>query len=97
MLYEVITGTLLDELERRDLSTGLATLCIASGMGAATIVITSYSIHYTKLYEMNCRACSSFTSSPMVALRFARRCLAASAGASVAAAAIAVEADARKR
>ncbi|MFC5739430.1 acetyl-CoA C-acetyltransferase [Sinirhodobacter huangdaonensis] len=34
----MIIGTVLDELERRDLSTGLATLCIASGMGAATII-----------------------------------------------------------
>ena len=34
----IIIGTLLDEWERRDLSTGLATLCIASGMGAATII-----------------------------------------------------------
>lgn len=34
----IIIGTLLDELERRDLSTGLATLCVASGMGAATII-----------------------------------------------------------
>ena len=34
----IIIGTLLDELERRDLSLGLATLCIASGMGAATII-----------------------------------------------------------
>ena len=34
----IIIGTLLDELERRDLSTGLATLCIASGMGAATVI-----------------------------------------------------------
>ncbi len=34
----IIIGTLLDELERRDLSCGLATLCIASGMGAATII-----------------------------------------------------------
>ncbi|WP_126978331.1 acetyl-CoA C-acetyltransferase [Frigidibacter oleivorans] len=34
----IILGTLLDEMERRDLSTGLATLCIASGMGAATII-----------------------------------------------------------
>ena len=34
----IIIGTLLDELERRDLTTGLATLCIASGMGAATII-----------------------------------------------------------
>lgn len=34
----MILGTLLDELERRDLNTGLATLCIGSGMGAATII-----------------------------------------------------------
>ena len=34
----MIIGTVLDELERRDLSTGLATLCVASGMGAATII-----------------------------------------------------------
>ncbi|MDQ7071774.1 MAG: acetyl-CoA C-acetyltransferase [Rhodobacterales bacterium] len=34
----MIIGTLLDELERRDLNTGLATLCIGSGMGAATII-----------------------------------------------------------
>jgi len=34
----MIIGTLLDELERQDKETGLATLCIASGMGAATIV-----------------------------------------------------------
>ncbi|MGD9917203.1 MAG: acetyl-CoA C-acetyltransferase [Paenirhodobacter sp.] len=34
----IIIGTLLDELERRDLNAGLATLCIASGMGAATII-----------------------------------------------------------
>ncbi|MFT3690145.1 acetyl-CoA C-acetyltransferase [Paenirhodobacter sp.] len=34
----IIIGTLLDEMERRDLTTGLATLCIASGMGAATII-----------------------------------------------------------
>ena len=34
----IIIGTLLDELERRDLATGLATLCVASGMGAATII-----------------------------------------------------------
>jgi len=34
----ILIGTLLDELERRDLSTGLATLCVASGMGAATII-----------------------------------------------------------
>ncbi|WP_428926159.1 acetyl-CoA C-acetyltransferase [Marinibacterium sp. SX1] len=34
----IIIGTLLDELERSDKETGLATLCIASGMGAATII-----------------------------------------------------------
>ncbi|MEM8773761.1 MAG: acetyl-CoA C-acetyltransferase [Pseudomonadota bacterium] len=34
----MIIGTLLDELERTDKETGLATLCIASGMGAATII-----------------------------------------------------------
>jgi acetyl-CoA C-acetyltransferase len=34
----MILGTLLDELERTDRETGLATLCIGSGMGAATII-----------------------------------------------------------
>jgi acetyl-CoA C-acetyltransferase len=34
----MIIGTLLDELERADKQVGLATLCIASGMGAATII-----------------------------------------------------------
>ena len=34
----IIIGTLLDELERQDKTLGLATLCIASGMGAATII-----------------------------------------------------------
>ncbi|MCE8009431.1 acetyl-CoA C-acetyltransferase [Aestuariivita sp.] len=34
----IIIGTLLDELERSDKEMGLATLCIASGMGAATII-----------------------------------------------------------
>jgi acetyl-CoA C-acetyltransferase len=34
----IIIGTLLDELERRGKSVGLATLCIASGMGAATLI-----------------------------------------------------------
>jgi acetyl-CoA C-acetyltransferase len=34
----IILGTLLDELERTGKGVGLATLCIASGMGAATIV-----------------------------------------------------------
>ena len=34
----MILGTLLDELERSNKSVGLATLCVASGMGAATII-----------------------------------------------------------
>jgi acetyl-CoA C-acetyltransferase len=34
----IILGTLLDELERRNLSTGLATLCVGGGMGIATII-----------------------------------------------------------
>jgi acetyl-CoA C-acetyltransferase len=34
----MILGTLLDELERSDREVGLATLCVASGMGAATII-----------------------------------------------------------
>ncbi len=34
----ILIGTLLDELERSDKTVGLATLCIASGMGAATII-----------------------------------------------------------
>jgi acetyl-CoA C-acetyltransferase len=34
----MILGMLVDELERRDLSTGLVTLCIGAGMGTATII-----------------------------------------------------------
>ena len=34
----MILGTLVDELERRDLTTGLVTLCIGAGMGTATII-----------------------------------------------------------
>ncbi len=34
----MILGTLIDELERRDLTIGLVTLCIGAGMGTATIV-----------------------------------------------------------
>ncbi|MGD9990256.1 acetyl-CoA C-acetyltransferase [Pseudonocardia sp.] len=34
----MIIGTLVDELERRDLRRGLATLCVGGGMGIATIV-----------------------------------------------------------
>ncbi|MDN6527910.1 MAG: acetyl-CoA C-acetyltransferase [Brevibacterium sp.] len=34
----MILGTVLDELERRDLKRGLVTLCIGGGMGIATII-----------------------------------------------------------
>lgn len=34
----MILGTLVDELERSGKGTGLATLCVASGMGAATVI-----------------------------------------------------------
>jgi len=34
----MLTGTLLDELERRDLERGLITLCVGAGMGIATII-----------------------------------------------------------
>jgi acetyl-CoA C-acetyltransferase len=34
----MILGTVLDELERRDMSTALVTLCIGAGMGTATII-----------------------------------------------------------
>ncbi len=34
----MILGTLVDELQRRDLRRGLATLCVGGGMGIATIV-----------------------------------------------------------
>jgi acetyl-CoA C-acetyltransferase len=34
----MILGTVLDELERRDLSTGLVTLCVGAGMGIATVI-----------------------------------------------------------
>ena len=34
----MLVGTLLDELERRGLQTGLVTLCVGGGMGIATIV-----------------------------------------------------------
>ncbi len=34
----MLLGTALDELERRDLSTALVTLCIGGGMGIATII-----------------------------------------------------------
>ena len=34
----MLVATLLDELERQDKETGLATLCIGAGMGTATII-----------------------------------------------------------
>ena len=34
----IVLGTLLDEMERRDLSTGLVTLCIGAGRGTSTIL-----------------------------------------------------------
>ena len=34
----MLLGTMVDELERRDLSTALVTLCIGGGMGIATII-----------------------------------------------------------
>src|SRR6201982_548399 len=34
----MILGTVIDELERRDLSTALVTLCVGAGMGTATII-----------------------------------------------------------
>jgi acetyl-CoA C-acetyltransferase len=34
----MLLGTLLDELEARDLRRGLVTLCVGGGMGIATII-----------------------------------------------------------
>ena len=34
----MILGTVLDELERRDLNTALVNLCVGGGMGTATII-----------------------------------------------------------
>lgn len=38
----ILLGTIVDELERRDLETGLVTLCVGGGMGIATIVERVY-------------------------------------------------------
>lgn len=34
----ILIGTILDELERRDLTIGLVTMCTGGGMGTATII-----------------------------------------------------------
>jgi acetyl-CoA C-acetyltransferase len=34
----ILIGTLLDEMERRDLSTGMVTMCAAGGMAPAIII-----------------------------------------------------------
>jgi acetyl-CoA C-acetyltransferase len=34
----ILVATVLDELERRGLGTGLVTLCIGAGMGTATVI-----------------------------------------------------------
>jgi acetyl-CoA C-acetyltransferase len=34
----ILLGTVLDELERRNLATGLVTLCIGGGMGVSTVI-----------------------------------------------------------
>jgi acetyl-CoA C-acetyltransferase len=34
----MILGTVVDELERRNLGTALVTLCVGAGMGTATVV-----------------------------------------------------------
>jgi acetyl-CoA C-acetyltransferase len=34
----ILIGTVLDELERRDLGTGLVTMCAAGGMAPAVII-----------------------------------------------------------
>jgi acetyl-CoA C-acetyltransferase len=34
----MILGTVLDELERRDLTTAVVTLCVGAGMGTATVI-----------------------------------------------------------
>ena len=34
----MILGTVIDEMERRDVNTAMALLCVGAGMGTATIV-----------------------------------------------------------
>jgi acetyl-CoA C-acetyltransferase len=34
----MLLGSILDELERRDRTTGLVTMCIGGGMGVTTII-----------------------------------------------------------
>jgi acetyl-CoA C-acetyltransferase len=34
----MLMGTIMDELERRDLSVGLVSLCIGGGMGIASVI-----------------------------------------------------------
>jgi acetyl-CoA C-acetyltransferase len=34
----MVLGTMLDEMERQDLNTGLVNLCIGGGMGTSTII-----------------------------------------------------------
>jgi acetyl-CoA C-acetyltransferase len=34
----MLLGTMVDELERRDLNTALITLCVGAGMGTSTII-----------------------------------------------------------
>ena len=38
MVAHIILGTLLDEMERRDLNTGMATMCTGGGMAPAVII-----------------------------------------------------------
>ena len=49
----MILGTLIDELERRKLRYGLATLCVGGGMGIATIVERSVDAMETIRYELD--------------------------------------------
>jgi len=34
----MLIGTLLDEMERRDVATGVVTMCTGGGMGTATVI-----------------------------------------------------------